>query len=65
MIPEIDIWRVANLVLRRYGDDAEVESARRADELAADGDETGGALWRRIIGAIRQLTSTTPPGSVH
>jgi hypothetical protein len=33
MIPEIDIWRVANLMLQRYGDLAEEESARRADEL--------------------------------
>ena len=33
MIPEIDIWRVANLMLKRYGDLTEVESARRADEL--------------------------------
>ena len=27
MIPEIDIWRVANLMLKCYGDLAEVESA--------------------------------------
>jgi hypothetical protein len=33
MIPEIDIWHVANLMLKRYGDEAEAESARRADEL--------------------------------
>jgi len=33
MIPEIDIWRVANLMLKRYGNEAEAESARRADEL--------------------------------
>jgi hypothetical protein len=33
---EIDIW-LANLMLKRYGDAALVESARRADELAAAG----------------------------
>jgi len=33
VIPEIDIWRVAKLMLDRYGDEAEAESARRADEL--------------------------------
>jgi len=27
VIPEIDIWRVANLMLKRYGDLAEAESA--------------------------------------
>jgi hypothetical protein len=38
VIPEIDIWRVANLLLKRYGDDAELESFRRADELAEEGE---------------------------
>ena len=65
MIPEIDIWRVANLMLKRYGDNAEEESARRADELVADGDDAGVAVWRRIIDAIGQLVNTTPPGQVH
>ena len=38
MIPKIDIWRAANLMLKRYGDKAPDESAARADELAAAGD---------------------------
>jgi hypothetical protein len=41
MIPEIDIWRVANLMLKRYGDEAETESERRADELWEVGDAAG------------------------
>jgi hypothetical protein len=44
VIPEIDIWRVANLMLKRYGDTALVESARRADELATAGDIAGVAV---------------------
>src|SRR3984893_18648507 len=35
MIPEIDIWRAANLMLKRYGTKALEESAARADELVA------------------------------
>ena len=65
MIPEIDIWRVANLMLKRYGDLAEVESARRADELWEDGDAQGVAIWRRVMGAIEQLVNTTPHGLLH
>ena len=65
MIPEIDIWRVAKLMLERYGDQAEVESAIRMQELAFSGDSAGAAVWRRIIDAIGQLESTTPPGPVH
>ena len=41
MIPEIDIWRAANLMLKRYGEKAFDESSTRADELAADGDHDG------------------------
>ena len=65
MIPEIDIWRVANLMLTRYGDAATMEGAKRADELAADGDLAGVAVWLRVIDAIRQLAITTPVGPLH
>jgi hypothetical protein len=33
VIPEIDIWRVANLMLTRYGDEAVAEGAKRAEDL--------------------------------
>jgi hypothetical protein len=62
-IPEIDIWRAANLMIKRYGDTALEESATRADELAADGDHDGAATWRRITMAVEQLANNTPNGS--
>ena len=65
MIPEIDIWRVADLMLKRYGDEADIESAIRAEELADAGDWVGEAIWRRIIDAIGQLENTTPRGLLH
>jgi len=65
MILEIDIWRVACLMLKRYGDEADIESAIRAEEPAEAGDWAGGAIWRRIIDAIGQLENTTPPGPLH
>jgi hypothetical protein len=65
VIPEIDIWRVTNLMLNRYGDEAVAESAKRADELAADGDLAGVAVWLRVIDAIKQLAITTSVGPVH
>jgi len=52
-------------MLKRYGDDAEAKSVRRADELAADGEAAGVAVWRRSIDAVGQLTNVTPPGKVH
>jgi hypothetical protein len=63
VIPEIDIRRAANLMLKRYGEKALEESAMRADELAAGGDHDGAVTWRRIT--VLQLANTTPPGPVH
>ena len=41
MIREIDIWRVAALMVNRYADEAKANSDRRAAELATDGDHAG------------------------
>jgi hypothetical protein len=65
MIPEIDIWRAAQLMLKRYGDQAQAESAARVDELVAAGDDNGAAVWRRITFAVAQLANTILPGRVH
>jgi hypothetical protein len=65
MMTEIDIWRAAYLMLWWYGDTAQEESARRADEFALDGDPAGQACWRRIIDAIEQLANTSPIGLLH
>src|SRR5262245_52325334 len=59
VIREIDIWRVAVLMVNRYGDEAKLDSLRRAAELTVDGDHAGTAIWRRVAIAIEQLTDTT------
>jgi hypothetical protein len=61
VIREIEIWRVAVLMVNRYADEAEANSFRRAEERAAEGDHTGAAIWRRVTIAIEQLTDTTGP----
>jgi len=52
-------------MLTRYGDEARLESAQHAHELAANGDRAGAATWLRITGAIGQLASATASGLVH
>ena len=42
-------------MVSRYGEAAKLESATRAEELAADGDLAGVAVWLRIIDATGQL----------
>jgi hypothetical protein len=65
VIPEIDIWRAANLMLKGHGDKALEESAARADELAAQDDHNGAAVWRRITDAVDQFANNTSPGPLH
>jgi hypothetical protein len=52
-------------MLKRYGDEADIESALRAEELGEEGDHNGATVWRRVTGAIEQLANTTPPGPLH
>ena len=64
MITEVDIYRAANLLIDRYGDDALTEAARRVDQMLADGDSEGRIVWRRIKRAIEAL-QMAPNGPVH
>ena len=37
MIPDLDIWRSANLLVKRHGQDAPIEDAMRADAVLEEG----------------------------
>ena len=58
MACDLDIYRAANVLIRKHGDKAAIHAAMRADELLEAGDMDGAATWRRIIKAIEELTST-------
>jgi triphosphoribosyl-dephospho-CoA synthetase len=60
MIPDIDIWRSANVMIKRYGETAALEASMRADELMESGDMEGARVWMRIIEAIEKLVKETP-----
>ncbi len=60
MIPEIDIFRVANLLVKRHGQDASIEAAMRADAMLDKGDLDGYAAWKRILRAVEELQGTEP-----
>jgi hypothetical protein len=62
VISEIEIWRAANLLLKRHGEKARAEATARADALAEAGDHEGAAVWRRIT---RAVVHQTPPGPLH
>ncbi len=53
------------LPLKCAHDDAPIEAAMRADELAADGDMDGRDVWLRIVKAIEELLSEERPGDAE
>ena len=55
MSEEKDIWQAAKLLVDRYGDEAPVQAAMRADALLAEGDIDGQAIWKRILSAVEEL----------
>jgi hypothetical protein len=60
MISEIDIWRTAGIMIKRYGDAADFEACVRADELGGKGDRAGMRVWLRILDAIDRLQNVQP-----
>ena len=61
MVPDRDIWRAANLLIREHRADAEVVAARRADEMLERGDRDAQLVWIRISRAIVEF-QTVPVG---
>ncbi len=61
MVDDLDIYRSANELIEQHGEDAPIEAALRADELAADGDMDGRAVWLRIVKAVEELLAKERP----
>jgi triphosphoribosyl-dephospho-CoA synthetase len=55
MIDDRDVWQAALLIVNRYGDDAMLEAAERADQLLDEGDMAGAETWHWILNAIERL----------
>ncbi len=52
MIPNLDIYRSANVLVQQHGDDAPTHAAMRADAMLEAGDLDGLATWKRILRAV-------------
>ncbi len=62
------LWQgygAAHLLIKRHGDNAAIEAAMRADELAEDGDMDGRAVWLRIVKAVEELLAKERPGGAE
>lgn len=60
MLSDRDIWTSANLMIKRYREDAAAEAAKRAEELSSEGDVDGQQAWLRIAKAIAWLQAPGP-----
>ncbi len=65
MIGEADIWRSAAQIIDRYGEDAPLEAAMRADAMLEAGALDGAAVWKRIKKAAEEPLQEPPEGPVH
>ncbi len=67
MIPDLDIYRSAQVLIKQHGQDAPIHAAMRADAMLDKGDLGGAATWKRIVRAVGELQGTEPkPGeAVH
>ncbi len=59
MIPDLDIYRSANVLVKRHGRDAPIETAMRADAMLEKGALGGYAVRKRILRAIDEMGNTT------
>ncbi len=57
LIPDLDTWRAANLLIRQHGAEAEIFAAHRADLML---DRYGEVVWMRIRRAVAE-----PAGLAH
>ena len=63
MIPDLDIYRSAQVLVKHHGEDAPIQAAMRADAMLDRADLDGYAVWRRILRAVEELQGTKPkPG---
>ncbi len=60
VIPDLDIYRTANVLVRQHGEDAPIQAAMRADAMLEAGDLGGYAVWRRILRAVEELRGAVP-----
>ncbi len=63
MIPDLDIYRSANVLVKQHGQDAPIHAAMRADAMLEAGDLDGHAAWKQVLRAAGELQRTKPgPG---
>ncbi len=55
MTSDLDIFRSAQVLVKRHGADAPINAAMRADAMLDKGDLDGFSVWKRILRAVEVL----------
>ncbi len=58
MIPDLDIYRTAKLLVDKHGAEAPIQAAMKADAMLDKGDMDGRAVWLRVVRAVEELLAT-------
>ncbi len=59
MISHLDLYRAAAILVKRYGEEAPVEAAMRADAMLEEGYLEGHGVWKGILKAVEELNPAT------
>ncbi len=65
MIPDLDIYRSAQVLIKQHGQDAPIHAAMNADAMLDKGDLDGYAAWKRILRTVGELQRAGPRARVH
>ncbi len=67
MIPDLDIYRSAQALVKQHGPDAPIHAAMQTNAMLDKGDLDGYAVQKLILRAVEELQRTAPkPGeAVH
>ncbi len=63
MIPDLDIYRSAQVLVKQHGQDAPIQAAMMADAMLEKGDLDGYAVWKRIVKATEELLCLSLPSA--
>ncbi len=60
MTSELDIYRTANVLVKHYSTEADLEAAQRADAMLEKGSVDGQRVWKRVLAAVKEIQRAEP-----
>lgn len=55
-----NVYMAANFLVQQHGEEAPIFAAMNMESLAERGDQTGRALWLRVLEAIKEIQARKP-----